>query len=382
MTNMPDPQTCTQPMAASPEVKPEMHATALVKEYLLEHLPVYRELCDIRKELWAMEEGDAYFQRQREQTDNASHQMKKGMFSLMRAICLEIDAATSGLTIRARRKHRPAILDLCMAPGGFAMAAMNLNRSAIIRGITLPTSQGGHEMMLRKFSETDPEAKVFVDFRDITMLSDEMGVAKSSIPPDHPDASSFSSDRPFEEEKFDLVFCDGQVLRTHERGEYREKVESTRLLTSQLVLALQRIRWGGTMVILLHRAESWRTVKLIHTFSLFSERVELFKPLKAHKMRSSFYMVAKNVKPGRDAALEAVNVWKEQWKQATFGVVEVADGGETNEEGERSTTEWKEDSEEKVKAVLEEYGDDLVRMMEPIFATQAAALRNAPWANR
>ncbi len=46
-----------------------------------------------------------------------------------------------------------------------------------------------------------------------------MGTPASAIPASHPDAGSFSSDRPFLDQQFDLVFCDGQVLRTHERPE-------------------------------------------------------------------------------------------------------------------------------------------------------------------
>jgi hypothetical protein len=138
----------------------------------------------------------------------------------MRAIGLELDDATSALTLPTGRNSRPAILDLCMAPGGFSSAALDRNPSARLRGISLPPSQGGHEMRLnRPWFATNPSAQIYVSFRDITLLADEMGTPASSIPASHPDASSFSSDRPFLGEEFDLVFCDGQVLRTHERQE-------------------------------------------------------------------------------------------------------------------------------------------------------------------
>ncbi len=138
----------------------------------------------------------------------------------MRTIGLELDEATSALTLRGGGNSRPAILDLCMAPGGFSSAALYRNPSALLRGISLPPSQGGHEMLLKgSWSKTDPYARVYVSFRDITLLAGEMGTPASSIPASHPDAASFSFDRPFLEQKFDLVFCDGQVLRTHERLE-------------------------------------------------------------------------------------------------------------------------------------------------------------------
>jgi hypothetical protein len=169
---------------------------------------------------WENEAGDAYFQNQRKRADNADARAKVGFFKLMRTIGLELHDATSALTIRGNGNSRPAILDLCMAPGGFSSVALYLNPSAHVRGVSLPPSQGGHEMLLNgNWSTTDPDASVYISFRDITLLADEMGTPASSIPASHPDAASFSSDRPFLEQKFDLVFCDGQVLRTHERLE-------------------------------------------------------------------------------------------------------------------------------------------------------------------
>jgi hypothetical protein len=169
---------------------------------------------------WENEAGDAYFQNQRKCADHADARTKVGFFRLMRTIGLELHDATSALTISSNGNSRPAILDLCMAPGGFSSAALHLNQSAYLRGVSLPPSQGGHDMLLKEhWSTTDPDAGIYISFRDITLLADEMGTPASSIPVSHPDAASFSSDRPFLNHKFDLVFCDGQVLRTHERLE-------------------------------------------------------------------------------------------------------------------------------------------------------------------
>ncbi|KAK3900374.1 hypothetical protein C8A05DRAFT_36003 [Staphylotrichum tortipilum] len=357
---------------AAPRVRPK----SLVQEYLLEQLPVYRELRELREQGWQNKTGDIYFENRRQRADNANAIVKIGFFKLMRRIGLELDAMTAALTIQGGGNSRPAILDLCMAPGGFSSAALYRNPSALLRGISLPPSLGGHEMLLKKpWSETDPDAQIFVSFCDITLLADEMGTPVPSIPASHPDAASFSSDRPFLEQKFDLVVCDGQVLHTHERLEYRENFEASRLLTSQLVLALQRIRSGGTMVILLHKADAWASVLLMYTFATFSDHLRLFKPQNAHRMRSSFYLVATGVRQGCEAAVEAVRQWKAKWRMATFGV---GDGGEEGlGEGELEVLES--GGEEKAKAVLQEIGPALVRMAEPVFAIQAEALRNASW---
>ena len=155
----------------------------------------------------------------------------------------------------------------------------------------------------------------------------------------------------------------------------RERSEASRLLNTQLVLALQRIRSGGTIVMLLHKADAWPCVLLMHTFSTFADDVELFKLRTAHKMRSSFYMVAKGVRPGRETALEAVRRWKMKWSMATFGVPDDGDGGP----GEEELDVLESGGEERVKAVLQEFGPALVRMVGPIFAIQAEALKTAPW---
>lgn len=65
------------------------------------------------------------------------------------------------------------------------------------------------------------------------------------------------------------------------RAQYREKSEASRLLTNQLVLALQRISMSGTVVILLHKVDSWGTVALLYTFSKFSS-LRLLKPKGKH----------------------------------------------------------------------------------------------------
>lgn len=161
----------------------------------------------------------------------------------MHSIGLELDDATSGaLQIRRRGMPRPAILDLCMAPGGFSLAALQRNRqrSTILRGVSLPPSEGGHEIRLEgvlstcsseENKATSTAAKI-VDYRDITLLAEEMGVSLSDIPGVHPDVARFSGDRPYWGQEFDLVFCDGQVLRTHERGE-RESLLPVPLLSYQ-----------------------------------------------------------------------------------------------------------------------------------------------------
>lgn len=282
---------------------------------------------------------------------------------MMRQIAAELDNATAALSGAPfpPGHRRRMVLDLCMAPGGFTLGAMIACRDAHIRAISLPPSAGGHKVLLK---ESRGEKRVTVQFLDITMLAVEMGVSLAEIAPTHPDAGNFLSDRPYLGEQFDLVFCDGQVLRGHARHCYREKREATRLATSQLVLALSRIRPGGTLVMLMHKAEAWDSFQLLRVFSKISTSVTLFKPQMKHAIRSSFYLVAKGVDPTHPDALTATSDWKQAWFVATFG-------DENEFCGQRRALP------EDIEKAIGDFGAEFVRMAKPIWKIQAAALERA-----
>ncbi len=137
------------------------------------------------------------------------------------------------------------------------------------------------------------------------------------------------------------------------------------------------------MVVLLHKADAKDSVLLIHTLSRLAENVVLWKPRTAHTARSSFYLVAKGVRPGCEAARAALAGWKARWVLATFG----RDGGDGGDGGgemeekkeEEKKEEEKKEEEKKVRGVLRDFGPELVRLAEPVFAVQAKALSTAPW---
>jgi 23S rRNA U2552 (ribose-2'-O)-methylase RlmE/FtsJ len=271
---------------------------------------------------------------------------------MMQEIGNEMQEATGALSQKSRTSEDFEILDLCMAPGGYTARALQHNPTAKAVGITLPPDQGGHQVLL-----DSPHSCVF--YHDITMFAKEFGV--DEVPPTHPGRASFSTERPFINEKFDLVFCDGQVLRTHKRPEYRERTEPSRLRISQLILALQRIRPGGRLIMLLHKIEALDTVELLYRFSRFSD-IQVFKPAKKHAIRSTFYLIAKNVEPNAEAARQAVEAWKEAWWNATFGGVEGVGA---------SKIDIKDDY---AQSVIDNFGDELARLARPVWRIQADAL--------
>ena len=142
-----------------------------------------------------------------------------------------------------------------MAPGGFPDVALKSHPRSRALDFRLRIHKGGHKVLL-------PECKdVTLRFLDVTMLAADMGEA--NIPKEHPDAGNFFPQQFSPWESFDLVICDGRVLRTYVRPPYRERREARRLAVSQLALGLEHVKPGGTMIMLLHRLELWYTVSLV-----------------------------------------------------------------------------------------------------------------------
>ncbi|KAH8808399.1 hypothetical protein F5884DRAFT_732738 [Xylogone sp. PMI_703] len=331
--------------------------TKLVHKFLLKEEPEFVRAKEFRDRGWYQnkEQGDEYFKKQREMSDATT---QKQFFVMMRQIAEEMHVAVSIFDISIYPDTELKILDLCMAPGGYSAAALNHHRKAKVFGITLPESQGGHEVVLDK-SKLAGLQKI-----DITMLAAEF--FNKPVPPNHPERSSFSMLRPFRHHSFHLIFCDGIILRTHERAIRRRVTEAFRLRFSQLILALHRISEGGTLVMLLHKVDQWSSMLILYQFSQFSN-IELFKPVRKHGARSSFYMVAKNIDPKHPAAKEALESWKEGWWTSTFG----------GEDGLGTVIEYPEAF---VGEVIEKFGKRLALLGRPIWRIQADALSKTDYA--
>lgn len=145
---------------------------------------------------------------------------------MMQEIAFEMNTVTGALSFASNDGSTLQVLDLCMAPGGYSAAILDLNPTASIDGVSLPPEDGGHEVLL-PFGAKD--LRVCVLFTDITMLATEYGVKMEEIPNNHPDAVDLTSPRPYPNKEYDLILCDGQVLRTQIRESYRDQCEPARL---------------------------------------------------------------------------------------------------------------------------------------------------------
>ncbi|KAM0445656.1 hypothetical protein ACHAQK_001870 [Fusarium lateritium] len=354
---IPEKPQSTTASAADDDEGPEYERGAwrAVRDYLMTNIEEFRRLQELRTKGWKSAEGDNHFKKQRKVADKSNEKDNHFFYTMMRNIAKDLDRATGALKLSGI--SNPALLDMCTAPGGFVDMAFAKNPTLRVRAMSLPVENGGHEVRLKT-------KKVNVEFRDITTLACDMGLNRDDIPANFPGPYDFLFANVFDaSEKFDLVFCDGQVLRTHQRPEWREAREATRLTLTQLALGLERLNNGGTMVVLLHKLDSWRCFDLIHQFSKMST-VQLFKHPKSHKMRSSFYMVAKNIQADSSFAKQMVATWKQRYRIATLG---------TDEE----YAEMHQVASQTVQMELEKFGKEYIALGRNIWKIQADGLENA-----
>ncbi|PYH46510.1 uncharacterized protein BP01DRAFT_337931 [Aspergillus saccharolyticus JOP 1030-1] len=330
-----------------------------IAQYLLREVPEFRRLSELRQKGWENPEGDRFFEKQRDKADNADKRTAQHFFRMMKNIGHDMHQITDIFLIKGLNPDKQAsILDMCMAPGGFLATALQINPHARALGFSLPQSEGGHKVLLRK-----PHHNVSLKFLDITMLAADMG--RLEIPSGHPDAGKFLPRQFSPEQRFDLVICDGQVLRTHDRATYRQPREARRLTMTQLALGLEHLTWGGTMIVLLHRVESPDVVRLLYAFTAFAS-VRLYKHPRFHAMRSSFYMLATDIRNDSPEAAMAIRGWKKIWDVATFG---------TDDLYQQTLQEYSVD----LDLVLNDFGPRLAILGKHVWGIQADALAKSPF---
>ncbi|KAK1476319.1 hypothetical protein CTAM01_15509 [Colletotrichum tamarilloi] len=330
---------------------------ALIHDYLEKNSPEFVKVRDLRKKGWENPAGDTFFQNQRRVAENPTDRATIAFYNMMKRIGQEMQRNTSALKVKTPSWGKTQILDMGLAPGGFLATAMYLNTGAQAMGFSLPEFDGGHRVMIPDNLDIDRRDV------DVTMLAADMGI--HDIPADHPDFAKFLPRQFMPGQQFDLVICGGTVVHKQERASYRHESESQRLTTSQLALGLERLRPGGTMVVLFHKMEAWGTVRELYCFSQFSD-IKTFKPTTGHNKRSSFYMVATRVQSQSPLAIQAVSRWKHIWQAATFGSEE-----DFHEARRKNLTD--------VEEVLDKFGDQLVRKGRRIWHIQAQALEKAPF---
>lgn len=154
---------------------------------------------------WQNRAGNEYFEKRRQQSMNANEEGQIRLFDTMHKIGHEMDTLTGAFDLPG---STPTILDLCMAPGGFARYVLQRYPYAKVDALSLPEAQGGHKV---RISYGDQDQRVSVTFTDLTKLVEESrGSDLSKNPNDDINPARLW---PYNIERYDLVICDGQVPR-------------------------------------------------------------------------------------------------------------------------------------------------------------------------
>ncbi|EPS25814.1 hypothetical protein PDE_00750 [Penicillium oxalicum 114-2] len=336
----------------------------IIKQYWFPRSETFKSLIEIQNLVRENPEADEHFQRLRESTITVTPEQQRYFFRMMMKIGSEMQAKENIIPPPARTINLRA-LDICMAPGGYSATVFKFNRYAEIRGLSLPPEDGGHEMHLRNWQE---DKRVKIEFVDVTMLSSALGYPKL-VPADHPHAAKFSNQVPFKNETFDIVFCDGIVLYSHARAQ-ETVCESSRLTSAQLIIAMQRLKPGGTLVMLLHQVYSPATVRILAAFNKFAN-ISLFKPTVSHRNRSSFYLIAKNVEPASGEGQIFLKNHQIKWMRQTAESFDL----------EVPEDEFEED-EEPMDEIMDTFGDELLQLSEPLWEIQIEAMKKLFFAEK
>jgi hypothetical protein len=185
------------------------------------------------------------------------------------------------------------------------------NREAHGVGISLPEDRGGHEFRLEhSFRARYKLHQADLLYYKLHTTADQAvdGTSLISLPP--------SVSRP----DFDLVILDGHQLRTY-CGAAVQDWDRQRLLISQLVIALQAVKHGGTLVIKLSHPEYFDTALLLVFLDAVAERVVTRKPRTIHANRGTFYAIARGVGIGqRGGELDELRrCFEDLWYEISFG---------------------------------------------------------------
>ncbi|KAF8532295.1 hypothetical protein JB92DRAFT_3104091 [Gautieria morchelliformis] len=182
-------------------------------------------------------------------------------------------------------------LDLGCCPGGFSDYILRQNPEARGIGMSLGQESGGHGLAI-PFPQ---RARFEIHWADLTYLTicAPQGVRYRSPP-----GSSALSQVPFAPRGFQLVILDGQHRRPQESSS-THPWDIDRLLIAQLIIGLESLERGGTLLAKLSHLESATTARLVYMLDTLSKRIVVFKPY-VHGTRNSFYAVAIGVGRGQE----------------------------------------------------------------------------------
>lgn len=236
---------------------------------------------------------------------------------------------------------------------------MDRNNTARGVGISLPVHEGGHTFAL----EEHHRCRFKLIQADLTYY--RLG------PASHPHAIQGKELLPLplavRLQTFDVVLLDGHHLRTQPKT---REWDWDRLLISQIIIALQAVKRGGTIVIKLGNPERFNIAILLLMLDFVSSSVQTCKPQTIHGLRGTFYAVAKGVGEGREAGRlpEILESLRQLWLDLTVGGEEGVGRFMTRDDLNFVMTD--------AELFQDQQLDRLIELSRGVWNVQAHALRN------
>lgn len=229
------------------------------------------------------------------------------------------------------------------APGGYSKCVLETNPMAVGTGVCLPVHDGGHLFMLPKYMRT----RYTVQYADMTKYNLRNGEGKGyAYPP------------PFRPASFELVIADGHPLHSRE---FNARVPHV-LLVTQLIIAINAVKEGGTILIKLSKPASFNTASALYLLDSICSSMETIKPRTVHGNRGTFYTVARGVQRG-----EALKGWLNVLHQMRQDLLNsVTDSGSVPRVYERITS---------LARLKEGYIARLIELGTPVWEVQREHLR-------
>ncbi|KAH9908239.1 uncharacterized protein BXZ73DRAFT_109963 [Epithele typhae] len=265
--------------------------------------PLKRSWLRASEQGWDNDQLDGYFEGKRS-AKAVDEDTSYIWFKKMRSVMKEVDHA-SGQLIPSWGHF--TFLDIGCAPGGFSSYILRKNRNALGTGITLPVSQGGPPMQL----EEQFHQRYRLIEQDVLELDLSLGRTPLPAPLDPVPV--------FLHNHFNLVLIDGHTPHSYQprtrgptpspsspqsspavdpRAEDPPRASHDALLLSSLLLALDSLRHGGTLLLFL--------------LDRLADQLVVHKPRALHTTRACFYAVARGVRlnRARDGWIRALRgVW-------------------------------------------------------------------------
>ncbi|OJT04268.1 hypothetical protein TRAPUB_5002 [Trametes pubescens] len=323
-----------------------------------------KELRQLRAIGWKDQHIDEHFTSQRQRADTAPVQAQRAWFKGMVDISRELDAAAAFVPASEPLEF----LDIGCAPGGFSTHILQTNPNARGVGISLPESQGGHPLLLSweymSRYEYIKQDLLEYDLSPHSVPSPALSLALRPLP------DAFLG-------RFQIVLSDGHPLRTYHSPDdtidtlVGPHAHRGLLLITQLIIALTAVQAGGTILVKLTHIEGSPSAQLLYLLDAISDTLVVHKPDTMHKIRASFYAIAKGVGGTEDRA-----ALKERYIAGLRALwLELRTGGSSG--GGRGLVDSDLDFIATPEEILdtEGYLGRLVELGRPVWATQVQGLR-------